>query len=128
MVTHRISSFGLGGRVICVFPIQDLACGLQEEFILRLYQGGDLSHCLPPTNDLLWNSSHLGNLHVSPSVHWEENSIRHFGEHPRFCGAAPWLPTPQARPFRGVGELCPRIRVILDLCGDITNVSNISHS
>lgn len=49
--------------------IQDLVHGLQEEFIFRLHQGDDLSHCLFVTDDLLWNSSR-----ISPRMHWEEKS------------------------------------------------------
>lgn len=86
--------------MICIFLIQDLARGLQEEF----YQGSDLSPCLLPTNDLLWHSSRLGDLHTSPSVPWEEGTIRHFREHPCFSGAAPLLGTAQARPYRCVGK------------------------
>lgn len=38
----------------------------------------EMSHCLFPTHRLLWNASHLGDLHVSPTVHWEQSTVKPF--------------------------------------------------
>lgn len=79
-------------------PIQDCPNGLQE-FILKLHQGDDMSHCLFLTNDLLWNTNCIGDLHISLLVHWEGNSNTHFNYHPFFLWAAPFISKSQDLPL-----------------------------